>query len=174
MPSKGIKYWGGNTVSSSPADSTVPAFHCFLFCHAVVPHSSVPSYPSHTLFFWCLCAALDTKTLSYGKIQGSFSASFLLSHLVVILEKQIPLSKMQRCSWFPPRHYSGQGLQSRAATARSNHQGKTIRVCKVLLLFQGGLPGSLFHNEQTEQTDIPQLVLQEISPLRIKVSGSWI
>jgi len=117
MPTNGTKYWGGNTVSFSHVDSMVPALHCFLFClhQAVLPHASMPRYPRHTVFFWCLCVAFDTMTHSYhSKIQASLSSSFLLSHLVVMLEGQIPLSEMQRCSWFPPGQHSAQRVQPKA------------------------------------------------------------
>lgn len=73
-------------------------FFCILLCQPI---------PATLSFFWCLYTAFDATTPSYhSKIEASISAYFLLSRLVVILEGQIPLSEMQRCSWFPSGQYS--------------------------------------------------------------------
>lgn len=51
----------------------------------ILPHSSMPSDPRHTVFLWCLYAPFDTTDppLPHGKIQASVSASFLLTHFFV-------------------------------------------------------------------------------------------
>lgn len=51
-------------------------------------------------FFLCLCVAFDTTaTQNHSKIQYFILAPFLVPHLIVIPEGQIPQSVTHKCSW---------------------------------------------------------------------------
>lgn len=69
VPSKGMVIW------------SVVFLQTLWFLHfclhlTILPHSSMPSYPRHSVFLSCLCAPFDTTKLSY-RVKGRQTSIYL-------------------------------------------------------------------------------------------------
>lgn len=125
----------------------------------ILPHSSMPSDPRHTVFLWCLYAPFDTADPPFTMVKYkllsqhlSFWPIFLWGGGQILDSDR--LSETQRCSWFHQDGVRYKGCSPELTSAdRGTHQGKTISFVRLCSFFRTASQIQYFTvNKQRKQT----------------------